>query len=141
MIVSVSNIGATIERLRKANLSSVNQVTKAMRNAAEFVFAESQRLVPKETFALMKSGRIEELYGANYTTSLEIIYGDESAPYALYVHEDPLKAHGVAFNSAYADEIAKGKYRLKEPQETYHFLLIPIEDLTAVKKAMWKSIL
>lgn len=132
----ITSVEACIKRLRAASVHAKNQVTAGMQSAAEHVLVESRRLVPKETFALHDSGRIK-VTKAGFKTSIDVIY---SAPYALYVHENPMAAHGQAFNVKYVNEIAAGKFRLKDPWETWKFLEIPTRDLQSVRKAMWKGI-
>ena len=52
---------------------------------AEVIHEEADARVPRDTQALAKSGRTE----ARPDGSAAVIYGDEKAPYALAVHEDP----------------------------------------------------
>ena len=79
--VDTSGLEALIKRLEGSD-GDLAKVAEAM---AEEIHDEADQRVPKDTGALKKSGRTE----ARRDGSAAVIYGDERAPYALAVHEDP----------------------------------------------------
>lgn len=133
--VKMSEVAAIIKRLRKPDARAVNYVTKSMEAGAKKIYDESQKLVPIDTGALAASGHIVTVH-AGFDSSVEVIYGGEDAYYAVFVHEDPTKAHGFVFNELHADEIASGKTHARRPQEQFKFLEVPARDVTAIKTAM-----
>ena len=76
--VDLVNIDDLVKRIQEAG----DDAAKAM---AEQIHESADQRVPKDTGALKKSGRVEARRGGEAA----VIYGDERAPYALAVHEDP----------------------------------------------------
>ena len=76
--VDMSGLDALTKRLEGAD----GEVAMAM---AEAILEEADQRVPRDTGALAKSGRTE----SRRDGEAAVIYGDERAPYALAVHEDP----------------------------------------------------
>ena len=76
--VDLVNIDDLVKRIQEAG----SDATLAM---AEAIHEDADQRVPKDTGALKKSGRTE----SRRDGSAAVIYGDERAPYALAVHEDP----------------------------------------------------
>ena len=74
-----------LEDLIKRLEGSDGDLAKAAQAMAETIHEDADQRVPKDTGALKKSGRTE----ARRDGSAAVIYGDERAPYALAVHEDP----------------------------------------------------
>ena len=81
MKVDTSGLEDLIKRLEGSN-GDLAKVAEAM---AEAIHEDADERVPKDTGALKKSGRTE----SRRDGSAAVIYGDEKAPYALAVHEDP----------------------------------------------------
>jgi hypothetical protein len=135
----ITNVASCIKRLRAAGENAKNRVTAGMKSAADYVKEEAQRLVPKETGALHDSIHLV-ISGTIRKGNIDVVAGGDNAPYGLYVHEDPTKAHGAAFNIKYQAEISKGQVMAKQPDETFHFLSIPASELTTVRRAMWRGI-
>ena len=138
-----SEVKAIIQRLRKPDRRAVNAITDGMQAAANKIYEISQFYVPMDTMDLAASGKVTQVYAELYENKtlnyvLEVSY---HAPYAVYVHEDPTKAHGAEFNIKYADEIAKGLTHPRRPQEQFKFLEIAVRDITQVKAAFHKGFL
>ena len=76
--VDLVNIDDLVKRIQEAE----GDAALAM---AEQIHESADQRVPKDTGALKKSGRVEARRGGEAA----VIYGDERAPYALAVHEDP----------------------------------------------------
>ena len=79
--VDTSGLDALIKRLEGSD-GDLAKVAKAM---AEQIHEDADQRVPKDTGALKKSGRTE----SRRDGSAAVIYGDQRAPYAAAVHEDP----------------------------------------------------
>lgn len=58
------------------------------------VLNESKRIVPVRTGSLRRSGMVEKPKTVGTRTSVEVTYGGDAAPYALYVHEIPPNSGG-----------------------------------------------
>lgn len=82
----------------------------ALTAGAKYILRESQQIVPVQTGHLKRSGTVYNAGGIGYYAIIIVGYGGD-AKYAVYVHEDPTKAHGAAFNIKHADKIARaGSY-------------------------------
>lgn len=136
----VDGVSSLLSRLRKADSRARNSVTKGMKTAADHLLTESQKLVPIDTGALAATGQVVVQEAGIEKTTIDVSYGSEAVDYAWHVHENPLAAHGEAFNIKHADEIASGKHHLRRPEETFQFLAIPANDLTAVRRALHRGI-
>ena len=79
--VDTSGLEDLIKRLE----GSDGELAKAAEAMAEAIHEDADQRVPKDTGALKKSGRTE----SRRDGSAAVIYGDQRAPYALAVHEDP----------------------------------------------------
>ena len=79
--VDTSGLDALVKRLEGAD-GDLAKVAEAM---AKQIHEDADQRVPKDTGALKKSGRTE----SRRDGSAAVIYGDQHAPYALAVHEDP----------------------------------------------------
>lgn len=93
--------------------------------AAEICLKAALELVPIETGALYRSGRVRvDSTGLKITGY--VLFGGVNfgIDYAGYVHEDMSKAHGAEYNTKYAGDIASGKKTAKRPQERAKFLEI-----------------
>ena len=76
--VDLPNLDDLVKRLQAAQADAALIM-------AETIHESADQRVPRDTQALAKSGRTE----ARPDGSAAVIYGDEKAPYALAVHEDP----------------------------------------------------
>jgi hypothetical protein len=68
---------------------------RAVMAVGQFLLLLSREIVPVETGALFKSGKVTKK-GSGWKTESIVSY---STPYAVYVHEDLDKAHGAAYNA------------------------------------------
>lgn len=69
-------------------------IRNAMYSEATVVLNESKRLVPVRTGSLRRSGMVEQPKTEGTRTTVEVTYGGDAAPYALYVHEIPPNSGG-----------------------------------------------
>lgn len=85
----IRGLDETIRKFEIAKEKAEDNVDKRVHDTMKDVFAETQRRVPKETMALMRSGRIEK----DDETGVEsIVYGNSDTEgvgvyYAAAVHE------------------------------------------------------
>jgi len=92
---------------RVASFGFVKEFEQAMFATANEVLNQSKKIVPVDLGALKDSGKVEKPKRSTTGVSVEITYGGTSAPYALYVHEDPSAQH--------------------KPGKSYHFLKTPVD--------------
>jgi len=118
---------ATLRYITTYSAKKVKHFPHAMVAAAKILLRASRKIVPIDTKALYESGRVE-YSGAGNKTIATVTYGDEKAYYAVWVHQDPTKVHGAAFNQKYAAEIARGLTHPRRPEERYKFLEEPARD-------------
>lgn len=93
-----------LSRLKKAKAAIRPNVAKALYQFAEEVMEDSKNggsagvIVPVLTGALMNTGKV--LPPTDNGREIEVVmgYGDESAPYALYVHEEMDARNGGPVN-------------------------------------------
>ena len=72
---------------------------EVLESAMQPIFDKSQEYVPKNTLALMKSGRLIVTRGPS--PSAEIVYGDATAWYAALVHEQVWLNHLLPTRAKY----------------------------------------
>lgn len=73
-------------------------VAAALYQFAEEVMADSKQVVPVLTGALMNTGKVEAPVDDGRLITVMLGYGDESTPYALYVHEELQSPSGNPIN-------------------------------------------
>ncbi len=135
--ISPSNVKAILSDMKWLEQRHTRRVFATMQYGADIILFESQKLVPIETGALHNSGKVTKS-ARDFTVTIS--YGDDKAYYALYVHEDPTKAHGTMYNAKYAYEISMGQKHPKRPEEQYKFLeKVCRERLNYVRYAMRKE--
>ena len=78
------------------------RVARGLSKAGVFLQHESQKVVPVQTGNL-KGSAFTRRFGQGVHADVVVGY---TANYAAFVHEDLTKAHGRAFNTKHADEIA-----------------------------------
>ena len=112
----VTGVDAVVKSLRvRFDSNAKRAVTVATRAMLEDVYQESQALVPVDTEALKKSGRIEERRQENGLLEGTVEYGGQAAPHALYVHEDLDAQHAAPTQAKYLEEaVRRAKTRRKE---------------------------
>jgi hypothetical protein len=89
-------------------------IRRAVHSEATTVLNESKRLVPVRTGSLRRSGKVETPQTMGARTTVEVTYGGDAAPYALYVHEIPPNSGG-----------RWGTGMTHKSGKTYKFLEIP----------------
>ncbi len=123
-----SKVRTAIRYLGKGRSGDVHKGMWAM---AEILLKEARNLVPVETGALYRSGRIRvDATGLNIMAY--VIFGGSGydIDYAWIVHENLMAAHGEAFNIKHAAEIARGKEHPRRPQEQAKFLEVAARTKT-----------
>jgi hypothetical protein len=91
----MSNIQGLIqfrEKLQRIQEKS-GRKGKTLFQIASQIKNEAVRRAPKDSGALRKSGKVDEPEVIGNQTSVIIRFGGETAPYAVYVHEDLYAAH------------------------------------------------
>jgi hypothetical protein len=92
---SVRLIGVKkLEKLMERDQTLGPVIRQAMFSEATVVLNESKRIVPVRTGSLRRSGKVEEPQTVGSRTTIEVTYGGDAAPYALYVHEIPPNSGG-----------------------------------------------
>lgn len=134
-----SEVDAVILGSKSPSAKSLFVVDSAMRDAAKYLLKRSQELVPTDSGRLAASGRIES-HNYGFAATIDVVYGDENAYYAVFVHENLLAVHGDAFNAKYAYEIAMGREHPRRSQEQAKFLQEPLADLSPIRTAFNKSV-
>ena len=84
-MIDVTTDTSGLEDLIAKLEGSDGDLAKVAEAMAEEIHDEADQRVPRDTGNLAKSGRTE----SRRDGSAAVIYGDERAPYALAVHEDP----------------------------------------------------
>lgn len=93
--VVITGVRNLIKAVGEKKGETKRQVADAVASCAEVIYRKSQKLVPRDTEALAESGHIESNQKSGKAATSTIVYGGESAPYALYVHEDMTKHHAA----------------------------------------------
>lgn len=81
---TVMQITRAISKIRR---DTEIKIADALEKAGEIILQKSQIYVPRETGALANSGRVE-VEGQGFGARSRVLYGGDSAPYAVYVHEN-----------------------------------------------------
>lgn len=92
MEVRVEGVGKVLRATGAAKSKDAANIADALGRAAQAIYKRSQTLVPVEFGPLKASGRVE-VEGRGFGTRAYVLYGNELAYYAVYVHEDLTKAH------------------------------------------------
>ena len=102
-----------LDKLRAKLLANAPKVRPAVKaelyQFAEEVMAISKERVPVLTGALMNTGKVMPPTEDGTVVSVVMGYGDESAPYALYVHEALEGQHPINPDWSWAKAAAAGK--------------------------------
>ena len=104
-VAAVTGVNTVMRNFKAlhAKLGMAHQA--ALTAGGRYILKESQEIVPVQTGHLKRSGVVYNAGGFGYYAIIIVGYGGD-AKYAVYVHEDPTKAHGAAFNIKHADKIA-----------------------------------
>lgn len=79
--------------LAEAGDEIVPALAQALYEEGQLAFAESQRLVPRDTGTLAGSGTLEPPDTTGTAVTVRLGYGGAASDYALIVHEDPNATH------------------------------------------------
>lgn len=90
--IQIRGVSSHIVALNKMRDLDSIRIDLGLRQCGKLIFDESQVLVPKDTLALMKSGKVD-VEGTGFFASLAVSYGGDTAPYAFMVHYDPTMYH------------------------------------------------
>lgn len=86
MPIRITGISAALKAMKAKEKIIGDGIAAGLKNCAAILLKASQKLVPVDTEALKKSGRVEvKGVGLNATATVE--YGGSDAPYAYIVHE------------------------------------------------------
>ena len=114
-----------VERIREKILNlgekAAPRVRRMLLAAAKVIYEETDKIVPEDKGPLRASGQVG-LIGTGLASEAFVSYGGPDAPYVVWVHEDPTKTHGQAFNVKHAAEIAAGFEKARRPEERFKFL-------------------
>lgn len=88
----ITGMDLTFAAMGKAWSEDAPKIADGLRLCAEKVFSVSQYYCPLDRGPLRASGRIVTT-GSGLNASTTIEYGGDSAPYAMWVHEDLTKHH------------------------------------------------
>lgn len=100
----VVGLDAAIRKFEEAKENVEENIDDRVHDTMKDVFAETQRRVPKESLALMRSGRIEQ----NEDGSESIVYGNSDVEgvgvyYAAAVHEILDAKHAAPTGAKYVE--------------------------------------
>lgn len=101
--IEIRGVHATTIAMQKMVQGDAIKIHDGMILCGRAILRESQRLVPKDTLALLKSSRLT-VEGTGLNTVCQVDYGGETAPYAWIVHYDPTKHHAPPTQSHYLTE-------------------------------------
>lgn len=108
MPIRITGIDRVIKANGKATKKIKRLVDDALVKCAEVLLAESQKLVPVDTEALKKSGKVVKNDKKGLAASATVEYGGPEAPYAFIVHERLEIYHAPPTQARYlADAIHK----------------------------------
>lgn len=88
----VTGIGMMMKVIGKAQKQVEGSIADNLIAWAEMTKGLADEMCPHETGALLRSGRIE-VQGRGLGTRVDVMYGNEEAYYALYVHENTTVYH------------------------------------------------
>lgn len=84
-----------IARIRKIQTGMSKEIADALYEEAKIELREAKKRTPVATGALRKSGKVSKPKISGKTVTVDISFGGETAPYAVYVHEDLEAFHPI----------------------------------------------
>ncbi len=114
MSVKIEGLSGIITKLRLLNSNAGKGCERGLKKGGLVILRESQKEVPVDLGNLRGSGFTRKVSGNGFDADVIVGY---TADYAIYVHEDKDAKHGSDFNTAYADEIASSKSKVKSRGE------------------------
>lgn len=103
-MATVSGISAIKKKIEQIAQAKLRRLTIGLKEGAKLIFREADKIVPVDYGNLKASGIIRSSGDNTRKVVVKIVY---TAKYAVYVHEDPDKTHGAAFNTKHAVELAE----------------------------------
>lgn len=101
--VEIQGLDKLQRLLIRGGAEAAKATGRALYEEGQEAFAESQRIVPRDTGALAGSGHIYPPHLENGDIVVELGYGGPAAPYALYVHEDLQARHDPGKQAKYLE--------------------------------------
>jgi len=117
--IRLIGIPRTKQRMRKKAKESKEKLRRGMWKAGRFLLARTQELVPVDTGALKKSGKllVNEKHVGENVPAIVVTYGNDKVDYAIYQHE----------NLDYFHNIGQAKF-IEQPAREYRLTLIHIVE-------------
>ena len=97
-----------ISELRSKTGETFDRMKKVQNNTARDILLEAQRKVPKATFELSRSARIQEDSGNQRLRTIAVTYDTD---YAVAVHEDMEAKHAPGQEAKFLERPAKSQRR------------------------------
>lgn len=105
--VTITGVGNVLKAFGDKKKDMEFKIHEALGRCAAVVYRKSQKLVPRDTEALAHSGRVETNDKKGKGAQFEVVYGDEEAFYALYVHEDLTKKHAPPTQAKFLEDAVR----------------------------------
>lgn len=107
MPIVITGLEATLKAMKAKDKAVGTNIAAGLKKCAEILLAASQKLVPVDTEALKKSGRVV-VKGVGLGATATVEYGGPEAPYAYVVHERLDLKHAPPTQARYlADAVPK----------------------------------
>lgn len=90
---SVEGLKKAAEQLEREKKEKADKIIQDLINLAELIKRRALYYCPIDTGALRRSAKVKVSGQSATTATLSITFGDDTAYYALYVHEDLTKYH------------------------------------------------
>lgn len=94
MSKSVTGVEAIVRAIGKATSETAIKIDEGLQKCGAVILKKALYYCPVDTEALRKSGRVE-VTGKGFGAKVSIVFGGDTAPYSLYVHEN-LEANHAA---------------------------------------------
>ena len=101
--MAIQGLNKVISNLKKAKGTIGRDIGRGLKRGGLYLQRKSMGFVPVQLGVLKASSFCRNVGGMGFDTDVIVGY---TANYAVYVHEDLNKAHGMQFNEKYAAEIA-----------------------------------
>ena len=105
VIVRITGVNGAVQKIKLTGRAVEQKLPAALKRAGLFLQRESMKLVPVQ-YGPLKASAFTRAEGRGFRTRVIVGY---TAAYAIYVHEITTAAHGKAYNTKYAREIAAAK--------------------------------
>lgn len=105
VIVTTKGIQQSRQAIGRIRRATNKAGAKGLRKALRYILAESNRITPKKTGALRKSGTVS-VFQTEPEPKGAILYG---VHYAIYVHEDLTKHHAAGTSAKFLEKTVKNR--------------------------------